>query len=191
MSPSPPATETARGPAALAAQLASRKLPPVHLWNPGHCGDSEMRIAADGTWFHQGSPIGRKELVKLFSTILRLEPDGGHVLVTPVEKLDIIVDDAPFVAVEAMVEGAGRDRSIVFRLNTDDVVACGPGNALSIETAADGTPRPYLHVRAGLRALINRAVFYQLADLALDPAMRGADRPGVWSGGTFFAFMPA
>ncbi len=200
MSPSPPATDARRGPAALAAQidksalaaqLGKSTLPPVHLWNPAHCGDSEMRIAADGTWFHQGSPIGRKELVKLFSTILRCEPDGSHVLVTPVEKLDIAVDDAPFVAVEAIVEGSGSDRQILFRLNTDDSVACGPENALSIETAADGTPRPYLHVRAGLRALVNRAVFYQLADLALDEATRGADSPGLWSGGGFFPFTPA
>jgi len=184
-----PGTDSAgRTPAELAALLGKGKLPPVHLWNPAHCGTSEMRIAADGTWFHQGSPIGRKELVKLFSTILRREPDGSHVLVTPVEKLDIVVDDAPFIAVEATSEGAGSDRRVIFRLNTDDLVACGPENQLRIETAADGTPRPYLHVRAGLEALVNRPVFYQLADLALD---EGATPPGLWSGGAFFPFMPA
>lgn len=172
----------------LAALLQQGKLPPVHLWNPAHCGDSFMRIACDGTWFHQGSPIGRRELVKLFSTILRRDPDGRFVLVTPVEKLDIIVEDAPFIAVEATTEGEGRDRRIIFRTNTDDLVAAGPDHALRIETAPDGTPRPYLHVRAGLEALVNRPVFYQLADLAL---AEGASPPGLWSDGAFFPFMDA
>nr|WP_310524078.1 DUF1285 domain-containing protein [Polymorphobacter sp.] len=195
-----------RTPAELAALLGSAKLPPVHLWNPTHCGPSHMRIAADGTWFHEGSPIGRKELVKLFSTILRREADGSFVLVTPVEKLDIQVDDAPFIAVEATSEGEGASRRLIFRLNTDDLVAAGPDNVLRVETAADGTPRPYLHVRSGLEALVNRAVFYQLADLALaeaaTPALSGraarpalsgraATPPGLWSGGAFFPFMPA
>lgn len=177
-----------RSPAELAALLGSAKLPPVHLWDPSHCGDSEMRIAADGTWYHQGSPIGRKELVKLFSTILRREPDCSHVLVTPVEKLSIEVDDAPFIAVEATSEGEGRDRRIIFRLNTDDLVAAGPENLLRVDTAPDGTPRPYLHVRGNLQALVNRPVFYQLADLALAEA---AMPPGLWSDGAFFPFMPA
>ncbi len=176
------------GPAALAALLGGKKLPPVHLWNPSHCGDSEMRIAADGTWFHQGSPIGRPALVKLFSTILRREADGRHVLVTPAEKLDIAVDDAPFVVVAAISEGQGMARRLVFRLNTDDHVLAGPEHCLRIETAADGTPRPYLHVRAGLEALVNRATFYQLADMALE---EGATPPGVWSDGVFFPFTPA
>ncbi|MFZ4689525.1 MAG: DUF1285 domain-containing protein [Polymorphobacter sp.] len=182
-----------RSPAELAALLGKSKLPPVHLWNPSHCGDSEMRIAADGTWFHQGSPIGRKELVKLFSTILRREPDGSHVLVTPVEKLDIQVDDAAFVAVEAISEGAGPHRRIIFRLNTDDLVAAGADNLLRVDTATDGTPRPYLHVRAGLEALVNRPVFYQLADIAIDEAAQAGSGtpPGVWSGGVFFPFMAA
>ncbi|PZN92961.1 MAG: DUF1285 domain-containing protein [Alphaproteobacteria bacterium] len=177
-----------RTPAELAALIGRDKLPPVHLWHPSHCGPSHMRIAADGTWFHEGSPIGRKELVKLFSTILRREPDGSHVLVTPVEKLDIEVDDAPFVAVEALTEGEGRERRIIFRLNTDDLVAAGPEHLLRIDTAPDGTPRPYLHVRAGLEALVNRPVFYQLADLAL---VESADAPGLWSDSAFFPFMPA
>ena len=172
----------------LAALLQQGKLPPVHLWNPSHCGDSEMRIARAGTWFHQGSPIGRKELVKLFSSILRREADGSFVLVTPVEKLDIIVEDAPFIAIEAATEGEGPDRQIIFRTNCDDLVAAGPEHRLRIDTAADGTPRPYLHVRAGLEALINRPVFYQLADLALAEA---ATPPGLWSGGVFCPFMPA
>ena len=172
----------------LAALLKAGKLPPVHLWNPSHCGDSWMRIARDGTWFHEGSPIGRKELVRLFSTILRREPDGGYVLVTPYEKLDIIVEDAPFIAIEVTTEGEWRERRLIFRTNVDDLVEAGPEHRLRIETAADGTPRPYVHVRGGLEALVNRAVFYELADLAL---AEDASPPGLWSGGVFFPFMPA
>ena len=171
--------------ATIAALVADRKLPPVELWHPTHCGDSHMRIAADGTWFHEGSPIGRPELVRLFSTILRREADGSFVLVTPGEKLDIAVDDAPFVAVAATSEGEGRDRRLAFRLNTGDHVLAGPDHPLRVTTAPDGTPRPYVHVRGGLEALINRATFYQLADWAL---AEGADPPGLWSGGAFFPF---
>lgn len=165
------------------ARLASEaKLPPVDSWNPSHCGDSEMRIARDGTWFHQGSPIGRPAMVKLFSTILRREADGGYVLVTPVEKLDIAVEEAPFIAVEVKSEGAGRDRRLAFRLNTDDLVVAGPEHPLRIETREDG-PYPFLLVRKGLEALIARQVYYELANLALDD---GADPPGLWSDGQFF-----
>lgn len=174
------------GLSSLAELLKAKSLPPVHLWNPAHCGDSEMRIAADGTWFHQGSPIGRKELVKLFSTILRREADGSFVLVTPHEKLDIVVEDAPFVAVEMWSEGEGAGRRLLFRLNTDDMVEAGPDHRLRVEEAEDGTPRPYLHVRAGLEALVNRPVFYELAALALAD---GGDVPGLWSGGVFFPLM--
>ena len=165
--------------------LAEKKLPPVDKWQPSNVGDSHMRIAADGSWFHEGRPIARPALVKLFSTILRREPDGRHVLVTPVEKLDIEVEDAPFVAVEVTVEGAGRDRRIGFRLNTDDYVIAGADNRIRVETAADGTPRPYLHVRAGLEALIARPVFYELVELALAD---GGDPVGLWSHGECFAF---
>lgn len=168
----------------LALSRAGKRLP-VEKWQPSHCGHSDMRIAADGTWFHAGSPIGRKELVKLFSSILRREADGSHVLVTPVEKLDIDVEDAPFIAVDADWEGEGAARRILFRLNTDDVVACGPDHALDVRIDADGTPRPYLHVRGGLLALVNRATFYRLADLAL---AEGAEPPGLWSHGAFFKF---
>lgn len=171
--------------AEIAALVAAQKLPPVEAWHPAHCGDSAMRIAADGTWFHEGTPIGRPELVRLFSTILRREPDGGFVLVTPGEKLDIAVDDAPFVAVAAESEGEGEGRRLAFRLNTGDHVLAGPENRLRIESASDGTPRPYLHVRRGLEALVNRATFYQLADWAL---AEGAEPPGLWSGGVFFPF---
>ncbi len=171
--------------AEIATLLSQRKLPPVDQWHPAHCGDSDMRIAADGTWFHGGTPIGRPELVKLFSTILRREADGGYVLVTPGEKLDIAVDDAPFVAVAATSEGAGAGRSLAFRLNTGEHVVAGPDNLLRVATADDGTPRPYVHVRGGMEALVNRATFYDLADWAL---AEDATPPGLWSGGVFFAF---
>ncbi|NYI21136.1 hypothetical protein FHS93_000022 [Sphingobium francense] len=167
----------------IARLLQEKRLPPVEKWNPDHCGDSDMRIARDGTWFHQGSPIGREAMVRLFSTILRREPDGSHVLVTPVEKLSIEVEDAPFVAVELKSEGEGRTRSLAFRLNTSDLIAAGPDNALILRETPDG-PHPYLHVRGGLEALIARSVYYELMNLALD---EGAEPIGLWSNGAFFA----
>jgi hypothetical protein len=167
------------------ARLAeANKLPPVERWNPSHCGDSAMRIARDGTWFHEGSPIGRPLMVRLFSTILRREPDGGFVLVTPVEKLSIEVEDAPFVAVELKSESEGRERSLAFRLNTGELVLAGPDHPLRFEPREDG-PHPYLEVRRGLDALIARNVYYELAELALAEA---AEPPGLWSAGAFFAF---
>lgn len=166
------------------ARLAeARRLPPVESWNPSHCGHSAMRIARDGTWYHEGSPIGRPAMVRLFSTILRREADGSYVLVTPAEKLDIEVEDAPFVAVELRSEGAGRGRTLAFRLNTGDLVVAGPGHGLRIAQKEDG-PHPYLAVRRGLEALIARPVYYELAALAID---EGADPPGLWSRGAFFA----
>lgn len=171
--------------AEIARLAGENKLPPVEKWNPSHCGDSEMRIARDGTWFHQGSPIGRTEMVRLFSTILRREPDGRFVLVTPVEKLDIEVDDAPFVAIELKSEGEGKSMSLGFRLNSGDLVIAGPNNRLRFEAGPDG-PHPYLEVRNGLEALIARPVYYELAELAL----AGGDPPGLWSGGAFFPMEP-
>ena len=168
----------------VARLAAEQKLPPVEKWNPSHCGDSEMRIARDGTWFHQGSPIGRPAMVRLFSTILRREPDGGYVLVTPVEKLDIDVEDAPFTAVEMKAEGSGKDARLAFRLNTGDLVTAGPEHGLRFAEGPDG-PRPYLHVRGGLEALVARPVFYELAEMALsEDGSEG--RPGLWSDGAFF-----
>lgn len=165
------------------ARLAeAKKLPPVERWNPPHCGHSGMRIARDGTWFHEGSPIGRINMVRLFSTVLRREPDGRHVLVTPVEKLDIDVEDAAFVAVEMKVEGSGPDAMLAFRLNTGDIVTAGRDHALRFAESEDG-PRPYLHVRGGLEALIARPVYYELAEIALSG---GDQSPGVWSDGVFF-----
>lgn len=168
--------------AEIATLVEQRRLPPVEHWNPAHCGDSEMRIARDGTWFHQGSPIGRQTMVRLFSTILRREDDGRYVLVTPVEKLDIAVEDAPFVAVEMKAEGSGRDSRLAFRLNTGDLVTAGPDHPLRFAKGEDG-PRPYLHVRGGLEALVARSVYYELAERALAEG----DRPGIWSNGAFFA----
>ncbi len=164
-----------------------RRLPPIEQWNPAHCGHSAMRIARDGTWFHEGSPIGRTEMVRLFSTILRREPDGRFVLVTPVEKLDIDVEDAPFQAVEVKSDGAGEARNLAFRLNTGDVVVANAERPLRIDTQADG-PHPYLRVRGGLDARVARAVYYELAEMAL---AEGHQPAGLWSGGAFFALEPA
>jgi hypothetical protein len=168
--------------AEIARLAAEQRLPPVESWNPSHCGDSEMRIARDGTWYHQGSPIGRLPMVKLFSTILRREPDGSYVLVTPAEKLDIQVDDAPFVAVEVKSEGEGPARRLAFRLNTGDLIVAGPDHPLRFEDKPDG-PHPYLLVRKGLEALVARPVYYELANIALDEA---GTPPGLWSDGRFF-----
>jgi hypothetical protein len=170
------------------ARLAdAKRLPPVESWNPAHCGPSLMRIARDGTWYHEGSPIGRPAMVRLFSNILRREPDGAYVLVTPVEKLDIEVEDAPFLAVEMKSEGEGQTRNLAFRLNTGELVVAGPGRGLRFTAGADG-PHPYLHVRAGLEALVARSVYYELAELAL---AEGAEPAGLWSGGAFFPLEPA
>jgi len=170
------------------ARLAEEeKLPPVEKWNPEHCGDSAMRIARDGTWYHEGAPIGRPAMVRLFSTILRRERDGRHVLVTPVEKLDIEVEDAAFVAVEVKSEGAAQARRLAFRLNTGDVVVAGPDHPLVFRGGAEG-PLPYLAVRGGLEALVARPVYYELANIALEEA---AEPAGLWSGGAFFAMEPA
>jgi hypothetical protein len=181
--PPPPEDFSRLSLAEVARLVEERKLPPVETWNPDHCGDSAMRIARDGSWFHDGRPIGRPAMVRLFSTILRREPDGRFVLVTPVEKLDIEVEDAPFVAVEVKAEGEGRDRSLAFRLNTGDLVIAGRDHPLRFESRDDG-PHPYLEVRSGLDALVARSVYYELAELAL---AEGAEAPGLWSGGVFFA----
>ena len=183
-SPEPPADLSSLSLSQIAQMAAEKKLPPVDKWNPSHCGDSAMRIARDGTWFHEGSPIGRPAMVRLFSTILRREPDGGFVLVTPVEKLAIVVEDAPFVAVELKTEGEGRERRLAFRLNTGDLVLAGADRPLRLRESADGDgPHPYLEVRSGLDALVTRSVYYELAELAL---AEGAKPLGLWSDGAFF-----
>lgn len=166
-----------------------RGLPPVERWHPAHCGDIDIRIARDGTWLHQGTPIGRREIVRLFSTILRKDVDG-YCLVTPAEKLRIRVDDAPFTAVLLDVDGCGSGQSLRFTTNVGDMVVAGAGHAIRVETRADsGEPAPYLHVRCGLEARVSRNVFYALAELAVPDAQQGL--LGVWSGGNFFALGPA
>lgn len=182
-SPEPPADLTGLSLADIALMADEKRLPPVEQWHPTHCGHSAMRIARDGTWFHEGSPIARPAMVRLFSNILRREPDGGYVLVTPVEKLAIEVEDAPFVAVELKSEGEGRTRSLAFRLNTGDMIVAGPDHPLRFAPGGDG-PHPYVEVRRGLEALIVRPVYYELANLAI---AEGAEPAGLWSGGAFFA----
>lgn len=169
--------------AEIARLVAERKLPPVEKWNPAHCGHSGMRIDRDGTWYHEGSPIGRKEMVRLFSTVLRRESDGSHVLVTPVEKLDIDVEDAPFIATEMRSNGEGGAREIAFSLNTGDILVLDADHPLIVRQDEKG-PRPYVVVRGGLEARIGRSVYYELANIAI---AEGADPAGVWSHGHFFA----
>ncbi|MEI9996610.1 MAG: DUF1285 domain-containing protein [Rhizomicrobium sp.] len=165
---------------------AGRALPPVEKWNPAHCGDIDIRIARDGTWYHEGSPIGRQELVRLFSTILRKDPDG-FVLVTPGEKMRIVVENAPFLAVLLDVVGQGRDQVLTFTTNVGDQSVAGPDNPIRVETDPQtAEPAPYVHVRKGLEARIARAVFYQLADLSVPGAGAHEGFLGVWSGGAFF-----
>lgn len=148
--------------AAQETQGGGRGLPPVHLWNPAHCGDIDILIRKDGLWMHEGSPIGRAALVRLFSTVLRKDPDGFH-LVTPVEKLKIRVEDAPFLAVRV----DRRGEALVFTTNVGDEVEAGPEHAIRVEAGpGEDEPRPYLHVRAGLDALIARPVFYELINMA-------------------------
>jgi uncharacterized protein len=165
------------------AEIAEKRLPPVDKWHPTHCGPSDMRIARDGSWFHQGGRINRPAMVKLFASILRREDDGSYVLVTPAEKLDILVEDAPFIAVEVKSEREGKARSLAFRTNTDDLVIAGPANPIRVVACEDG-PHPYVMVRGGMEALIARPVYYELAELAV---AEGADPLGLWSGGAFFA----
>jgi uncharacterized protein len=165
-------------------------MPPVHLWNPPFCGDLDMRIATDGTWFYLGTPIGRPALVRLFSTILKRE-DGKHFLVTPVEKVGIRVDDAPFLAVEMQKDGEGPDRRLRFRTNVDDWVACDSAHRLRFTAAADGGLTPYLHVRSDLWAKVTRALYYDLVDMGEERVVDGRAMFGIASAGEFFAMADA
>ena len=181
-------TAAARDAAASAAK--GKGLPPVHLWNPPFCGDLDMRIATDGTWFYLGTPIGRPALVRLFSTILKREGDK-HFLVTPVEKVGITVDDAPFLAVEMVKDQDDRGPLLRFRTNVDDWVACDADHRLRFEVAADGGVTPYLHVRADLWAKVTRAVYYDLVDIGEERVVDGHSMFGIASGGAFFAMADA
>jgi hypothetical protein len=180
--PAAPAPESLLAAATRAAREG--KLPPVHKWNPDFCGDIDMRIARDGSWYYLGTPIGRKPMVRLFSTILRHDPDGKYYLVTPVEKVGIQVDDAPFVAVAMEATGQGRDQILAFRTNVDDHVILDQDHPLRVEVKnpKTGEPSPYILVRDRLEALINRPVFYDLVALAEE--QNGT--LGVWSSGRFF-----
>lgn len=162
----------------IAELAAARKLPPVSDWRPDKNGDSEMRIASDGRWYHQGGEITRPAMVRAFSSLLRLENDGSYWLVTPYERLSIVVEDASFLAVEMQSEGDGEARKLAFRLNTDDLVIAGPANIIEMR------PLPYLHVRDGLWAKIARPVYYELAEMALS---EHHEPLGLWSNGSFFA----
>ena len=163
--------------------IDERRLPPVDTWNPDHCGHSQIRIARNGTWYHEGSPIRRAAMVRLFSTILRREPDGTHVLVTPVEKLVVEVDSTAFRAIEMQSEGHGRDRRIALKLDSGDALIVGPQHPLVLHRDEHG-PSPRVLVRHGLEAELSRPVYYELAELAL---AEGQDPPGIWSDGAFFA----
>lgn len=180
---------------------------PVERWNPPYCGDIGLKIARDGTWFYQGSPIGRMKLVKLFASVLRRDEDGKHYLVTPAEKVDVTVEDAPFLAVEMEVREEDRDphaRELVFRTNLDDVVVCGRDHPLTfVQQGGEGGLKPYVLVRGRLQALVTRALYYDLVELAVlrrdsdggggerseaagSDAGRDSETIGVWSGGVFF-----
>jgi uncharacterized protein len=177
---------------AASAQAASRKgPPPVHLWNPPFCGDIDMRIRRDGVWFYQGTPIGRPGLVKLFSSILKREGDR-YFLVTPVEKVGIVVDDAPMLAVDFTATGTGPDQMLSFTTLTDDVAVAGPANPIRVaRDPATGEPSPYILIRSNLEALIDRKSFYRLIDLGTQSLHEGQSWFGLWSGGTFFPVIPA
>ena len=169
------------------AAASQRGLPPVHLWNPDHCGDIDIVIRRSGQWFHEGSPIGREALVRLFSTVLRKDPDGFH-LVTPVEKMRITVEDAPFVAVRVDRTDAG---DLAFETNVGDAVVAGPDNQIRVEMSDSGEPRPYLHVRRGLEALIARSVFYELVAMAEERDTEAGPQLGVTSQGQWFPLAAA
>lgn len=180
-------TPSAEGIAASVRAAKSRGLPPVHLWNPPFCGDLDIRIARDGTWFYLGTPIGRPELVRLFSSILKKE-DGKYYLVTPVEKVGITVDDAPFVAVDFEATGTGQAQSLEFHTHVGDTATAGADHPIRVVRDPEtGEPSPYVLIRADLEALIDRKSFYRLVEL-------GAHHEGwfgLWSGGHFFPVIPS
>lgn len=164
---------------------------PVHLWDPPFCGDLDMRIAADGSWHYLGTPIGRPAMVRLFASVLKREGER-YFLVTPVEKVGITVDDAPFLAVEMETQGAGAERALIFRTNVDDVVRCDAGHALRFEPeAGTGGIKPYIHVRRDLWALVTRALFFDLVALGETRTLDGREMFGIASAGSFFPMAPA
>lgn len=185
-------TPSADGIAASAKAASKGKgLPPVHTWNPPDCGDLDIRIARDGTWFYLGTPIGRKELVRLFSTILRKDGER-YVLVTPVEKVGITVDDAPFVAVDFETDGSGDSQTLTFETNVGDFTTAGPDAPIRVERDPEtGEPSPYVLVRDNLEALIDRKSFYRLVEMGAHKDVDGQSWFGLWSGGAFFPVIPS
>jgi hypothetical protein len=181
---------TAAATDAAAKDASAKGLPPVHLWNPPFCGELDMRIATDGSWYYMGTPIGRPALVRLFSTILKRE-DGKYFLVTPVEKVGIRVDDAPFMAVEMRTSSAAQGRLLQFRTNVDDWVDCDAAHRLRFEPSEAGGLTPYLHVRADLWAKVTRPLYYELVDISEERMIDGQMMFGVESGGEFFAMADA
>lgn len=176
--------------AASSASASGKGLPPVHLWNPPFCGDLDIRIASDGSWYYMGTPIGRPALVRLFSTILKREGDK-YFLVTPVEKVGIRVDDAPFMAVEMRKSSDARGPLLDFRTNVDDWVACDAEHRLRFELGEGGGLVPYLHVRADLWAKVTRPLYYELVDMGEERMIDGSMMFGVESGGEFFPMADA
>ena len=168
-----------------AAKAGGKGPPPVHLWDPAYCGEIDIRILRDGTWLHEGTPIGRPALVRLFASVLKREGDR-HFLVTPAEKLGIAVEDAPFLAQDF----EGEDGVLTFETNVGDLVAAGPDNPITVDLAEDGEPAPYLHVRRGLMARIDRKTFYRLTEIGETADVGGAQWFGVRSAGAFFPMIP-
>jgi uncharacterized protein len=183
--PLTPGSALARLTEALGSDSKRKGPPPVERWNPAYCGEIDMRIAADGTWHYMGSPINRPALVKLFSTVLRKDPER-YVLVTPVERVGITVEDAPFLAVEMALEGEGEGRQIVFRTNVDDLVQVGPEHPLRFEQDAMGGVRPYVKVRGELWARVTRSLALDLIALGKEKDVDGAATFGITAGGMFF-----
>jgi len=176
---------------AAATRAGTKGPPPVHLWNPPWCGEIDIRIARDGTWFHEGSPIGREAMVKLFASILRID-DGRHVLVTPVEKVGIQVEDAPFLAVDFRTEGTGDARRITFVTNVGDEAELGAEHPLRVVIdPVSQEPAIYVDIRRGLEARIDRKSFYRLVDLGEEATVEGVAWFGLRAGGRFWPLMPA
>ncbi|MEE8099775.1 MAG: DUF1285 domain-containing protein [Hyphomicrobium sp.] len=172
--------------AALLNDVRDREPPPVERWDPPCCGDIGLKICADGTWVYRDSPIRREGLIKLFASVLSKDVDGRTYLVTPAEKVDVEVEDAPFLAVEMEVHGSGTGQELIFRTNVDDIVRCGPEHPLrfSVQERSGGL-KPYLHVRGRLEALVTRALCYDLVALTVEVKRGGQPVLGLWSGGTF------
>jgi uncharacterized protein len=194
-SPDPPGADPAAADnlaKAVAEATRDRRGPaPVHLWNPEYCGELDIRITRDGMWWYLGTPIGRVELVRLFASVLKRE-DGRHYLVTPVEKIGIAVDDAPFVAVDFTVRDPGPDQVLTFETNVGDLSVAGPENPIRVERdPGTGEPSPYVHVRRGLEALIDRKSFYRLVEAGSHEQVDGTRMFGVRSGGVFFPVIPS